>query len=260
VRFARARPASSWRVWPSASVPLATAISHGFPRRAPKSPTICFGSHTASAVGRGLCFLYLRSVKRLPLESEVGVPDLPGSEPTDQVAQANRVGSARTAGRVNGDQSMQVDGLYAQPTGRRPQLSPAQPDRRLQPRSLGYGYRLVATGRAGDPCTGLGDRMTRQAQGDSQRQVRGLDREARNPRGAYPAQKAAAPTSSATVAWCVATGRGINLFESISEVREHATHWVWTCSYERLSIALGGIPPKKTAVGPRGLTSTSGGC
>jgi len=36
-----------------------------------------------------------------------------------------------------------------------------------------------------------------------------------------------------------------NLFESIDEVREFATRWVWAYNHERANMALGGITPKQ---------------
>ena len=38
---------------------------------------------------------------------------------------------------------------------------------------------------------------------------------------------------------------GHYLFESIAEVQEHATRWVWTYNHERPNMALGGITPKQ---------------
>ena len=35
------------------------------------------------------------------------------------------------------------------------------------------------------------------------------------------------------------------LFESISEVQEFATKWLWTYNHERPNMALGGITPKQ---------------
>jgi len=35
------------------------------------------------------------------------------------------------------------------------------------------------------------------------------------------------------------------LFESIAELQEHATRWVWTYNHERPNMALGGITPKQ---------------
>ena len=37
---------------------------------------------------------------------------------------------------------------------------------------------------------------------------------------------------------------GHYLFESIAEVQEHATRWVWIYNHERPNMALGGITPK----------------
>lgn len=38
---------------------------------------------------------------------------------------------------------------------------------------------------------------------------------------------------------------GHYLFESIGEVQEHATRWIWTYNHERPNMALGGVPPKQ---------------
>ncbi|MBN0537403.1 transposase family protein, partial [Pseudomonas aeruginosa] len=38
---------------------------------------------------------------------------------------------------------------------------------------------------------------------------------------------------------------GHYLFESIAEVQEHGTRWVWTYNHERPNMALGGITPKQ---------------
>ena len=38
---------------------------------------------------------------------------------------------------------------------------------------------------------------------------------------------------------------GHYLFESIAEVQEHATRWVWIYNHERPNMALGGITPKQ---------------
>jgi len=38
---------------------------------------------------------------------------------------------------------------------------------------------------------------------------------------------------------------GQYLFESIDEVQEHATNWLWTYNHERPNMALGGITPKQ---------------
>ena len=38
---------------------------------------------------------------------------------------------------------------------------------------------------------------------------------------------------------------GHYLFESIAEVQEHATRWIWTYNHERPNMALGGITPKQ---------------
>ena len=35
------------------------------------------------------------------------------------------------------------------------------------------------------------------------------------------------------------------LFESIDEVQDHATRWLWTYNHERPNMALGGITPKQ---------------
>ena len=35
------------------------------------------------------------------------------------------------------------------------------------------------------------------------------------------------------------------LFESISEVQDYATKWMWTYNHERPHMALGGITPKQ---------------
>ena len=34
-----------------------------------------------------------------------------------------------------------------------------------------------------------------------------------------------------------------NLFDSIEQVQESATHWLWTYNHERPNMALGGITP-----------------
>jgi len=36
-----------------------------------------------------------------------------------------------------------------------------------------------------------------------------------------------------------------HLFDSIEQVQEHATSWLWTYNNERPNMAIGGIPPKK---------------
>ena len=46
---------------------------------------------------------------------------------------------------------------------------------------------------------------------------------------------------------------GHYLFESIAEVQEHATRWIWTYNHERPNMVLGGITPKQK-LAPRGLT------
>lgn len=38
---------------------------------------------------------------------------------------------------------------------------------------------------------------------------------------------------------------GHYLLESIAEVQEHATRWIWTYNHERPNMALGGITPKQ---------------
>ena len=38
---------------------------------------------------------------------------------------------------------------------------------------------------------------------------------------------------------------GQYLFESIAEVQEHGTNWIWTYNHERPNMALGGITPKQ---------------
>ena len=38
---------------------------------------------------------------------------------------------------------------------------------------------------------------------------------------------------------------GHHLFESIEEVQDFATHWLWTYNHERPNMALGGITPKQ---------------
>ena len=35
------------------------------------------------------------------------------------------------------------------------------------------------------------------------------------------------------------------LFESIEEVQDHATRWLWTYNHERPNMAIGGITPKQ---------------
>ena len=35
------------------------------------------------------------------------------------------------------------------------------------------------------------------------------------------------------------------LFESIEQVQEHATQWMWTYNHKRPNMALGGITPKQ---------------
>lgn len=35
------------------------------------------------------------------------------------------------------------------------------------------------------------------------------------------------------------------LFDSIAQVQEHATDWIWTYNHERPNMALGGITPKQ---------------
>ena len=49
---------------------------------------------------------------------------------------------------------------------------------------------------------------------------------------------------------------GQNLFESIAEVQEFATRWLWVYNNERPHMALGGITPKqKLALSGHGSTS-----
>jgi putative transposase len=38
------------------------------------------------------------------------------------------------------------------------------------------------------------------------------------------------------------------LFESISEVQEHAKRWAWTYKHERPNMAVGGIAPKQRLI------------
>ena len=38
---------------------------------------------------------------------------------------------------------------------------------------------------------------------------------------------------------------GHHLFESIEEVQDFVTHWLWTYNHERPNMALGGITPKQ---------------
>jgi putative transposase len=37
-----------------------------------------------------------------------------------------------------------------------------------------------------------------------------------------------------------------SLFDSIEEVQEYATKWLWTYNHERPNMAIGGIMPKQT--------------
>ena len=52
---------------------------------------------------------------------------------------------------------------------------------------------------------------------------------------------------------------GHYLFESIGEVQDYATHWMWTYNHERPNMALGGITPKQKLAAAK-LVSTSDGC
>ncbi|MEN3113644.1 integrase core domain-containing protein, partial [Uliginosibacterium paludis] len=38
---------------------------------------------------------------------------------------------------------------------------------------------------------------------------------------------------------------GQHLFESVEQVQEYATRWLWTYNHERPNMALGGITPKQ---------------
>jgi hypothetical protein len=35
------------------------------------------------------------------------------------------------------------------------------------------------------------------------------------------------------------------MFETLDEIQEFATRWLWTCNHDRPNIALGGITPKQ---------------
>ena len=39
----------------------------------------------------------------------------------------------------------------------------------------------------------------------------------------------------------------VNLFESIAEVQDYATNWLWIYNHERPNMALGGITPNRLA-------------
>lgn len=53
------------------------------------------------------------------------------------------------------------------------------------------------------------------------------------------------PTSSAITGQCVTAGWRTDLFDSIEEVQEFATRWLWTYNRERPNMAIGGITPKQ---------------
>lgn len=78
-----------------------------------------------------------------------------------------------------------------------------------------------------------------------------------HPPGIYPAGN---PQQNAYVERHNRTVRydwlGQYLFESITEVQEHASRWVWTYNHQRPNMALGGITYEQKL--PRGLNSTSG--
>ena len=48
---------------------------------------------------------------------------------------------------------------------------------------------------------------------------------------------------------------GHYLFDSISEVQDYASEWIWTYNHERPNMGLGGISPQ-TEIGPCCMTST----
>ena len=43
-------------------------------------------------------------------------------------------------------------------------------------------------------------------------------------------------------------GLGLHLFDSVEQVQEYATRWLWICNHERPNMALGGITPKPKLV------------
>ncbi len=58
-----------------------------------------------------------------------------------------------------------------------------------------------------------------------------------------PASHSRMLTSNASIAPCATTGSIQYLFESIEEVQDAATRWLWTYNHERPNMALGGITP-----------------
>jgi putative transposase len=75
-----------------------------------------------------------------------------------------------------------------------------------------------------------------------QQQACTLDAKERHLLGAYPARKPAAERLCRTLQ---PNGVEHYLFESIAEVQEHGTRWIWTYNHERPNTALGGITPKQ---------------
>jgi putative transposase len=51
---------------------------------------------------------------------------------------------------------------------------------------------------------------------------------------------------------------GHYLFDSIVEVQDYATNWMWSYNHERPNMALGGITPKQKLAAAKPLASTSG--
>ena len=94
--------------------------------------------------------------------------------------------------------------------------------------------------------------MARQAEGHPLRQrpgvhqwrVAGLGRQAQHPDRSYPAGQAATERLRRTL-----QSNGTlrlahsHLFESIDQVQDAATRWLWTYNHERPNMALGGITP-----------------
>ena len=85
----------------------------------------------------------------------------------------------------------------------------------------------------------------RQRAGVHQRRAAGVGRAdtASESNTSSQASRNRTPTSNATTAPCATTGWRSTLFESIEEVQESATRWLWTYNHERPNMALGGITP-----------------
>ena len=60
-----------------------------------------------------------------------------------------------------------------------------------------------------------------------------------------PGSRSKTPISSGLTGRCDTTGLAHYMFDSVADVQDYATKWLWSYNHERPNMALGGITPKQ---------------